>query len=293
MANLPTNKETILGSVTFSLSGIRALMSDLDAIVKEQAEIEIAQAVKTDDQTDEQFAERMNAARRDAFKILATINYADGSSLHTSEPNDVKLDDGGPLIKSFFVSNFTPYKSFTGAEPEHMFQLLLDFSQPPLLDASTLVSSPTLNTSNLTVRGRRTGWRTAIDDAVEKRIKKRRAIRQAFHSGFVYDFGLLLFGLPLAFYACWYLSQTVQGVFSGTNVVVISAAYVYIGFVSVWIYRILFSYTKWAFPLVELTDQATGPARHRAIWWTLMVLIFGRVLWATLGPYLPITHWLP
>lgn len=291
MTSLPTNKEIVYGSVSFSLAGIRALFGDLTEIIKEQGEIEISQMKKRDDQSQEEFDANKLRARNDIFKLLATISYTDGSSLHSSDPNHIKLEENGPLIDSIYVSNITPYKINTGVEPEHLFTLFIDFGQPPLLDAGRLVSSPTENATKLTIRGTRSAWRSAIEEAVRKRIKKRRPLRTYFHGGFVYDLGLILLGLPLVFYACWKSASLIEKFFGQVNVVLSAAAYVYVGLVALWAYRIFFSYTKWAFPMVELTDQATLPSRHRKLWWALIIAAAGKLFWDFGLPYV-YEHWL-
>jgi hypothetical protein len=291
MSNKATQKYIKYGSVSFSLGGLKALMLDLSDIVSEQGEIELAQTKRRDDQTEVDYEDFLAMARTDIFKILATINYSDGSSIHTSDPSDIEFEPEGHLIESIYVSNVTPYKQNAGVEPLHYFHFFLDFSQPPLLDAAQLISSPTANNTHLNIQGRRSGWRTAIEDAVNKRIKKKRHIRNLFHKGFVYDFGLFFLGLPASIYACWYASQFIQQHLGNLNVVVTTAAYLYVGFCALWIYRLLFSYTKWAFPLVELTDQSTRPRFHRGIWWGIVCVIAGKLFWDLADPYVSLPVW--
>lgn len=291
MASVPANKEILFGSISFSLSGIKSLMADLTEIVQEQGEIEISQTKRREDQTEEEFKDFIEMARKDVFKILATVNFTDRSSLHTSDPNDIQIEDLGPFISSIYVSNQTPYKRNIGVEPHHMFELFLDFAQPALADPGLPVSLPTPNNTHLTIRGTRAGWRTAIEDAVKKRIKKRRIIRSYFHRAYVYDLGLMIVGIPLAIYACWYFAPFIQRNLGNTNPVVYSGAYIYVALSALWVYRILFSYTKWAFPLVELTDQSTRPTRHRKVWWGLIALITGKLFWPLVDPYISLPVW--
>ena len=292
MAEFGENKDTIYGSVSFSLAGIKALLSDLNAIVKEQGEIEIAQSRKREDQTEEEFEDFKAHARKEIFKIIATVNYSDGTAVHTSDADEIRIDSENVFLETIYVSNRNPYKHHVGNDPVHMFTLFLDFRQPALFDATTLVSSPTDNATNLSVSGKRPGWRTAIEDAVRKRIKKRRVVRRYFHGGFVYDLGLMVLGVPFALYCCWYFSAFIQRNFGAMNAIVSAGAYLYVGLCAMWLYRILFSYTKWAFPLVELTDQSTRPKLHRTIWWALVTLISGKLFWNIADPYVSLPFWL-
>jgi len=195
----PTEKNIQFGSISFSLEDIRAMFGELNDIVKEQGEIEIAQLVRRDEQTDEEFLQVKADLREKVFKILATVAFEDGSAVHSSDPSVVQLAPNGPFIKSIYVSNLTPYKTNVGVEPEHLFQLFIDLRQPLLLDPDRLVSSPTLNETNLSIRGTRGGWRAGIEEAVRKRIRRKHPMRSYIHGGHVYDVFLMIVGLPLAF----------------------------------------------------------------------------------------------
>ncbi|WP_157940870.1 hypothetical protein [Agrobacterium bohemicum] len=94
--------------------------------------------------------------------------------------------------------------------------------------------------------------------------------------------------IPFAFYLCWLSSDFINNQLPSTGHVVAAAAYIYLGFVGLWAYRILFSYTKWAFPLVEITDQSTRPALHRKVCWAIICVVSGKVFWDVADPILSI-----
>lgn len=53
--------------------------------------------------------------------------------------------------------------------------------------------------------------------------------------------------------------------------IISSAIYIYAFFIALNIFRVLFSYSRWVFPKVELeTDISSSPLRHRAIWLGIM-----------------------
>lgn len=284
----PTTKVIKFGSVLFSLEGLKAIFVELAEIVREQGEIEISQLTKNADQSEDEFSKIKSDLRENVFKVLSTVNYEDGSSVHSRDPSVLQLSPNGPFIKSFYISNITPYKNRVGVEPEHMFELFIDLRQPPLFDASRFVSSATDNETNLSIRGTRSGWRAGIEAAVNKHILRKRPVRTFFHGPFVYDLFQMIVGFPLAFYACWLMSDWINSKLSWTAPVVIGAFYIYIALAAIWGYRFLFSYTKWAFPLVEISDQATRPAAHRKIWWALITLLVGKLFWDLVAPYVSI-----
>lgn len=281
-------KKIPLGSVAFSIDGIRRIWRDLNDIVREQGEVEISTFVRNEGQSEEEFQEFKEDLRKNVFKILGTVEFEDDSSIVDSDPEVVQLAPGGPFIKSVYLSNITLYRKRAGFKPEHNFELILDFSQPLLLDPAQFLSAPTPNNTILTVEGTRHGWRAGIEAAVRKQIRKKRPLRRWLHGPFVYDLFLLAVGLPFAFYACWYFSPQVSAALSHTSSLVVAAAYLYVGLFAVWTYRLLFSYAKWAFPLVEITDQSNKPLKHRKWWVTIVSVISAKVFWDVADPYISI-----
>ena len=287
----PTTKSIPFGSIAFSLEGLKALFADLEAIVKEQGEFEIGQLVKPNEQTEEDFLKYKGFLRDEVFNIMATVDFEDGSAVYGRSSDILKLNEGGPFIERVYISNVTPYQSHTNVEPEHKFSLYLDLKNPPLLDATRLLSSETENNTFLEIRGRRPGWIPSVESSVRKHIYKRRHFRTFFHGSFVYDLFLMLIGIPLAIYACWRVSDWANAQFAKVNGAVLVGFYLYVAFGVLWLYRILFSYTKWAFPKVELIDQRTKPSLHRKIWWGLVAVLAGKLFWDVADPYVSLKVW--
>ena len=76
-------------------------------------------------------------------------------------------------------------------------------------------------------------------------LDKRKNGRNFVHAAFVYDVGLLVFGIPLGLYLCWRLSDFI-GLQLGTRSPFLSGVgYVYLMLVGISLYRILFGYTRW------------------------------------------------
>lgn len=272
-----------LGSFMISAQTVKDLWRDLSGLVREQGEIEIAALVKADDATEEEFIAHKEFLRNEVFQIVGTVEF-DNGSIHSRDLEIVKQEDG-QFIRTIYLSNIVPYRNRTGVDPEHSFSLLLDFRMPRLLDADTAISSPTPNNTSFTISGSRPAWRAGVENSVVRRIKSRRPLRGWFHGSFVYDLFLMVCGVPAALYACWYFSGFIARNFS-FNGVVQAGAHIYIALLAIWTYRLMFSYARWAFPKVELIDQATLPKRHRRIWWILVAAFVVQVFWVTLEPYI-------
>lgn len=138
------------------------------------------------------------------------------------------------------------------------------------MDNNNPVSNPTANNSRFVVEGDRDAWTASISEAVMGILDKRRNGRGLLHSAFVYDFGLMLLGLPLGLYICWRLSGPIGKYLGSANSFLATVAYLYLMMLGLWLYRLMFGYTKWAFPPVEL-DMENQSSRHRAVWYAIML----------------------
>lgn len=280
-----TNKRIPLGSTSWTLNSIRRMWRELNNVVAEQGEFEISRWAKPADQSEEEFEASKSAARHYVFKILGTVEFDDDNAVHDVDPEIVKVEDEGPRIRFIYLSNLTPYQREFGEKPDHAFELIIDLRNPSLFDATSVLSAPTPNDTHLAISGTRSGWQGGIEAVVKRSIPRKRPIRSWFHGPMVYDLFLFVVAIPLALYACWALEPFVDLTFGSTSSVVVGAAYLYIGFSVLWIYRFMFSYAKWAFPFTEISDQKSSPARHRALWWALFAVIVYKPLTGLVGEF--------
>lgn len=265
--------------VHISLADIASIHDRLLVQVREQAEIEISALKKPPEQSDEDWVAFLANARASAFKIATTIKGRDGSAL-IGDSGSVFREPAVPArIQSVFLSNSAPYRNFAGTEPFNRFSLMFDFSKPPLFEVGVAISAPTANNTNLEVQGNRGGWIAGVQAAVDAVLQERKTRRRWLHRGFIYDLGLFLFGFPLAFYVCWKTSHFVDQYLAPMGPFIVAVFYLYLGLVTLNVYRGLFGYAKWAFPVVELSDNADAAGTHRAVLSTILVAIFGRIIW--------------
>jgi hypothetical protein len=47
---------------------------------------------------------------------------------------------------------------------------------------------------------------------------------------------------------------------------------------ALWFYRTLFGYTKWAYPTVELQDEADQSRKHRRFWYVIVTGIVASII---------------
>ena len=181
--------------------------------------------------------------------MRVTISGRDGENLfgYGTEPFD--SPNIPEPINHIYISNIAAFQTVEGRNPLNNFTLIFDFSTPQLVDNNNPVSNPIPNSSNLTVAGDRDAWVASIQQAVTDILGKRSNRRSFMHATFVYDVGLVLLGLPAAIYLCWRLSDFVEVNLGVLSPFIAAAAYIYIAFFVLNVYRVLFGYTKWPFLL--------------------------------------------
>lgn len=275
---LPRN-EIPIRATRLSLADVVRVYERLERVLKEQALIEVAAVNRRPDQTEKQFDEWKRVAEREAFKTTVSIIGRDGTSLFGDSVSVFSSAILPKRIDRIYLTNMTAYRAFAGTAPTNFFELMLDFSKPPLLDANTFVSSPTPNISLLTVQGNRDSWVAAATDAVLGITSVNKTRRGWLHRSFIYDAGLFSVGLPIALYICWMLSGFINSQLSNVHSVVAGAAYIYVVLASLVGYRALFGYTKWVFPTMELTDNKDSDITHRTVLGTIVIGLAGRVLY--------------
>lgn len=259
------SKQTPIKSISISMANVKKVFQLLSAQVAKQANIELQELKKGESQSDEDFREYKKNARNSAFQVLITITGKNGSSMLG---NSEELFDSPNLpetITSIFMSNIGAYQNFTKQAPVNNFALTLDFSKPIAMDSSNPVSSPTPNNSGLNIEGDSDDWIATISSAVFGVLEEKKNSRSWLHRSFVYDFGLFLLGIPLGIYTGWKSSPIVEKMLGSMGNFATGAAYVYMLFMVLWSYRIIFGYTKWIFPSVELKESSKNIMLHRSI----------------------------
>lgn len=279
---MPYHSRTVpLTARTFSLADVRLVYQRLQAYITEQGNLELANIVRQPDVPEDQFQLQLEHARTNAYKITVTINGADGSSLYEDHEGIFDSPNLPEEISQIFMTNATAFEGVAGRKPANKVVVNLDLSRPPLLDPNP-VSAPTPNFSNLNIEGASEAWIATISDRVVGIMGSRKNRRGFLHAAFVYDIGMMLIALPVILYVCWKASNLVNAHLASVHPVVSATAYIYLSLLTLWAYRGLFGYTKWAFPTVELEGPRSSSARHRRLWAAIAVGLIGKLLYDVL-----------
>jgi hypothetical protein len=279
MSHQFTKKLIPLRSIAVDMDDLRRIFERLSHQLNEEADRQTKNLTRPEDETEIEFAERIANARKNAFRITVTISGNDGDELFGDTVELFSSPNLPDAIRSIYMTNVVAYKGQTGSNPPNGFSLTFDFQKPPLIDNNNPVSNPTANGSNLIVDGDRDSWVASVSEAVMGVLSKRKNKRTFLHAAFVYDAGMMILGLPLGLYLCWQMSNIIDVNLGKHSVFLTSVAYVYIVLMGIWTYRILFGYTKWAFPVVEMKENEARSVRHRYIWSTIVFGVLGNAVY--------------
>jgi hypothetical protein len=272
-------RTTPITAISLNLEDVKKIFLRLERIVHEEGDAEIANLQKGEDFTEEKWELRKQEIKAGAFRVTVAVEGESGDRLYGDNLDVFESPNRPQRIVNVYMTNNTAFRLWTQQSPTRSFELILDFSRPKLLDSENFVSSPTPNLSRLNIEGDNETWIASISAAVDGVLSGKSNNRSLLHRAFVYDFGLLIFGLPFAFYVAWKSSDNVAHLFSEKGAFLTSAAYVYLIFLAVWFYRVMFGYTKWAFPAVELSESSASVQKHRKFWYAIVIGVCGNFAW--------------
>lgn len=281
-------KKIPLSSKTLSMDDIKKIYDRLMEKVSEDADREIKETVKHPGQTEEEFQEFQEflaVARKQAFRITITITGGNKPDEISIFGDDKTLFDNIDLpepIRSISMNNITAYSVFTGRDPQNSFDLSFDFEEMELIDNSNPVSSPTPNNSCLHINGRNSSWNAVVEKSVMEILENRSNRRSILHKAHIFDVGLWVFFIPFAIYLCANAQPFINKYISQPDSFISASIYIYIFFMSLWGWRIMFGYARWAFPVIELEENSKQISKHRGFWYVIVTGIIIAAIWQVL-----------
>lgn len=226
------------------------------------AEIEV-QKFSQGERSKEEFNKALQTLR-DGFELKLTVAGTNGEELYGSITEVFESVNFPEQVKSLYVNSEHVLIALHNYHPLNSFEIFIDFSKPSIFDFSLMPSQGTPNESNYEVRGYDATWVNGVFSEITKFINQRSSKLSIVHSHSVYDFLLWFIGFPIAFWACFKLSDLIESQGSGFNSFVVSAIYFYSFIATLFLFRILFHYLRWVCPLVEYKVGGNKILVHRA-----------------------------
>ena len=228
--------------------------------------------------TPEQFSADI-AALQSGFELKVTVQGVDDERIYGTIPDVFNSPRFPDQVKTLYINSESDLRNLYNWFPRNRFEMLLDFTRSELFNLSLLSSISTPNASNIHVSGLDSTWVSGVYSEVTNFIKEKRTRRGFFHRHSVYDLLLLFLGLPLTFWIAYKLSGLINRIFGEFSVFVQNGAYVCLFFLMLNLFKILFDYARWVFPIVEYKSTTDTVRKHRFILGGLIIAIFGNFLY--------------
>ena len=261
-----------------SRSDFLRLCEQLNSKLQEQAATQILQLVRPSDYSVEEF-EELKRSIKDVSQIYVRVTATDGESISGIGPNVIKdlCQDMG--IQRIYIDSKVTFEAKFNISPPNQFWILLDFSKSAVFDLVNPVSQSTPNASLFEISGEDDTWIRAVYDQIKSSFESKKTRRTWLHRQGIYDLFLLILAVPITVLILWKLSKVYDVLLPNSHIVIDIIVGVYGAIILLNLYRFIFGYTKWIFPLVELTDVGRKEAgRHRKSWWILILGIAATVL---------------
>lgn len=276
-AILTTELSEQITACAFFKSDLQALCERLQEWCDKASEEEIKHYNPLD-RSPEQILDDIESLR-DGFKIKVTVQGVDDERVYGTIPvvfNSPRFPD---KVKSLYINSESELRNRYNWLPRNHFELLLDFNKPEFFNLSLSPSGSTLNASNISVSGLDSTWVNGVYSEVTNFIKKKETRRRFLHRHSVYDLLLICIGFPFAFSIVFTLSGLIRKLFGEHSGILKSAAYVYVFYLSLILFRIIFDYARWIFPIVEYKESAGTAQKHRTILATLVLGVLGKFIY--------------
>lgn len=266
---------------------IRKFYTELTRINRDFGDKVIATLSRDPELDDVQWAERKQFLLDDAFRITVTIRGQLDQQLYGEDVNIFQIENLPLPIRSIYFTNATAWqRNAQNSMPPNRVEVLLDFSKPALLDPNPLVSEATPNSSSVTVNAREMTYFRAVRQLSEEKLLQKRTPYSIIHHNYAYDFGIWLLILPAALIlSTYYMDQWLPS--NGPNASYRWAFFVYSVGTLLVAYRVLVSYTKWAFPVTVLKENKDSAWKHRAVIGAVFAWFFYKaidIIWSLVAP---------
>ncbi|WP_299988125.1 hypothetical protein [uncultured Ruegeria sp.] len=246
-----------------SLVDIKNIYEELSAINRAYGETIVATLPKNPEMSDAEWEQHVGYLLQDAFCLTVSIRGERDQQLYGEDAQVFTSDSLPNPIKSIYFNNITAWRrNANNTDPQNRIEVFLDFSKPALFDPSSLVSEPTPNASEVTVRADDMMYFRAVRQVIDTKLMTQRTWYGAIHRSFAYDVGMWTIALPAGLIlATHYMELWLPS--EGNLAAYRWAFFLYsVGLVLIG-YRFLNSYVKWAFPVNLLSDNQDKALRHR------------------------------
>lgn len=265
-----------IAACAFSKADLRTLCERLQEASYEAADEEISRYVPLGRTAEQILVDK--EVLKSGFELKVAVRGMNDETVFGTIPMVFDSARFPEKIKSLHINSELDLRNLYNWDPRNRFELLLDFTKPGLFNFSLAPSGPTPNASHILVTGLNSSWVNGVYRDVADFIRRRKTHRRLLHGNGVYNLLLLCGGIPFAFSIAAKLSGIMNTLFGELSGLLHSAAQVYVFFIALYLFRILFDYARWIFPIVEYQDLTGTTLKHRVVLGGLILGVLGNFI---------------
>ena len=252
----------------FTRKEMSELFEQLEKYVERERAREISAVLQTTDYNDEQVKKLEQTVKR-ILSIIITITVENGEAFvgdSKTFPDEIENRVG---LASFYFDNSNTFQAEYGTSLRNRFSLRLEFDQPAAFDLSNPTTAPESNSSNFEVSGE-DNWVHAVFAQFDNFFGRRKTNRDWLHGSGIFDLFAWTFFLPLGFWILFRIGNMLERVDIPTILEIGGGIFVIV--TVMFIYRYLFIYARWLFPLIKIADMQRRPTWGHKTFWGLSIL---------------------
>ena len=267
-----------IAACRLSRDDIKRLYKIIDEkLIQERDHMINSVLVQQENETFEHFQKRRTGVR-DAFMTTITVTGTYGENI--TGHGETFLDSAiiPEKISKIYFDTKTRAAALLSFTPLNWANILLDFTVPSPLTVTALPSAPTENASGYTVTAQNEAWGTSLHARLDKFFTERKTSWDWLHRQGMYDLLLMVVGFPLAL---WGAARMGHILLEGKELptVISTAAYVYLFFALLNVFRGTFTYARWVFPKIELISQNSSIGAQRVALLAILLGVIASAIW--------------
>ena len=243
-------KKTQMPSCLFDLEYFQKLYNKLVVISNDGARHENDNYVILPDQTVEEF-EKVKKDTYEFYKVSIIIFGSKGEQILSHNENIFEIKNIPDEITQIIFDNSLTYRNKFQQNPQNNFRIIYDFLKPSIFDFG---SKPSININNsqIEIFGQNEMWVNGVYEIINSSFSERKTNRSWLYAKNIYEIFMLTFIFPLSFLYLQRLSDFFNIPYLNLPPVIEVGLYIYIFILFLWIIRIIFNYSRWLFPYIEL-----------------------------------------
>ncbi|MGO8952985.1 MAG: hypothetical protein ACLP1W_08665 [Rhodomicrobium sp.] len=253
---------------------LKRLYQIIDTKQKEYRDRALTALFLVQGETEEHFEAR-RAEAFNAFVTSVTITGVNNEIITANNEQVFEDADMPTAIQSIFYTTMSVPQAVLKHLPGDRITVLLDFSSSPFFDFDKLPTLPTPNISNFEIYAKNEQWFAAAKLRLSEFFSDRQTKHNWLHRSAVYDILLALVGLPMAVLASLRVATNFKEI-DNLSLIPRSLIYVYVFYVTLIIFRLIFSYARWVLPKVEMSSEVqSSQVAHRFILGAIILAVIG------------------